>query len=46
MYKVHSRWFRISEKRFDSNHYAGMAVYKIGGFHFNLAPYIALRIIE
>lgn len=45
MYRVHGRWFRISEERFDSIHYAGMAAYKIGIFLFNLAPYIALRII-
>jgi hypothetical protein len=45
MFKLHSRCFRISEERFDSIHYAGMAVYKIGILLFNLVPYVALRIM-
>ena len=46
MYRLHSRWFRISEERFDAIHYAGMAVYKIGVLLFNLAPLIALLIMS
>ena len=45
MYRLHSRWFRISEERFDTIHYAGMAIYKIGILLFNLAPLIALLIM-
>jgi hypothetical protein len=44
MYRMHSRWFRISEERFDAIHYAGMAAYKIGILLFNLAPLVALLI--
>lgn len=45
IYRFHSRWFRISEERFDAIHYAGMAIFKMGIFVFNVAPYLALRIV-
>lgn len=45
MYRMHSMWFKISTERFDSIHYMGMAFFKIAIFVFNLAPYIALRIV-
>jgi hypothetical protein len=45
MFRLHSRWFRLSEERFDSMHYTGMAIYKIGILLFNLVPYIVLRIM-
>ena len=45
MYGLHSRWFHVSVEQFDTLHYAGMALYKIGILLFNLVPYIALRIV-
>jgi len=45
MQRFHGRWFHLSAERFDAIHYAGMAIYKIGIFLFNLAPWIALRIV-
>ena len=45
MLRLHGRWFHLSEERFDSVHYAGMALYKVGILLFNLAPYIALVIL-
>ena len=45
LYGLHSRWFRMSPEQFDAIHYAGMAIYKIGLFLLNLAPYIALKIV-
>lgn len=45
MFKLHSRWFHMSEERFDGFHYSGMAVYKIGILLFNLVPYVALCIV-
>ena len=45
MYRLHSRWFRLSVEQFDVLHYAGMARDKIGILLFNLVPYIALRIV-
>ena len=45
LYRYHSRWFNFSIERFDSIHYAGMAILKLGIFLFNLVPYFALRIV-
>lgn len=44
LYRLHTRWFRLSLERFDAIHYAGMAVYKIGVLLLFLIPGIALRI--
>lgn len=45
VYRLHTRWFTLSEERFDAIHYAGMAFFKLSILVFNLAPYLALRII-
>ena len=45
MHRLHGRWFRLPVEQFDALHYAGMAIYKIGIFLFNLVPYIALHIV-
>ncbi|MDH4172452.1 MAG: hypothetical protein OEZ09_01675 [Betaproteobacteria bacterium] len=45
VHKLHTRWFRLPAAHFDAIHYAGMGLYKLGIFLFNLAPYIALRIV-
>jgi len=45
MSRLHGRWFRLSPERFDSIHYAGMAVYKIGILLFNVAPCAVLWIL-
>ena len=45
MYRIHSRWFKIPVDRFDTLHYGGMAIFKIGILLFNLVPYLALRIV-
>jgi hypothetical protein len=45
IYRLHGKWFHISVETFDAIHYAGMALFKIGIFLFNLVPYIALRIV-
>ncbi|MCB0930601.1 MAG: hypothetical protein KDB71_01710 [Mycobacterium sp.] len=42
MYRLHSRWFRLSRETFDALHYGGMAAYKIGVFLLNLAPLIGV----
>jgi hypothetical protein len=46
IYRIHSRWFKISLEEFHSIHYKGMAFYKLSIFVLNLAPYIALLIID
>jgi hypothetical protein len=45
MYRLHSRWFRLSEETFAALHYGGMGLFKLGILLFNLMPYLALRII-
>jgi hypothetical protein len=45
VYRMHSKWFKISVEKFDAIHYAGMAFYKITIIVFNVVPYLALRII-
>ena len=45
VYRLHSRWFRLSVETFDALHYAGMSVYKIGVILLNIAPLIALWLI-
>ena len=45
MLRLHGRWFRLSAEHFDTIHYAGMAIYKIGILLFNLVPYVALHIV-
>jgi hypothetical protein len=45
MQRFHGRWFRLPGDQFDTLHYAGMFVYKIGILLFNLVPYVALCIV-
>ncbi len=45
MYRVHSRLFKMPVQTFDTFHYAGLAVYKVLIMVFNLAPYLAIRIV-
>ena len=45
VYRLHTRWFRLSVEQFDAIHYAGMALFKICVFVFNIVPYLALRIV-
>jgi len=42
MYRLHTRWFKISVETFDAIHYGSMAVYKIGVLLLNLVPLAAL----
>ena len=45
IYRVHSRWFKLSVETFDAMHYGGLSVYKIGILLFNLVPLVALWLI-
>lgn len=45
MYRMHGRWFTLSVERFDAIHYAAMAFFKLSVILFNIAPYLALRIV-
>lgn len=46
MYRLHHKWFAVSREQFDAIHYAGMAVYKVGVLLLNIAPYVALWIVD
>ena len=43
--RIHGRWFRLSNDQFDSIHYSGMAIFKMGIFLFNLVPFVVLSMI-
>jgi hypothetical protein len=45
VYRLHTRWFRLSRESFDALNYGGMAVYKIGVLLLNVAPLVALLIV-
>jgi hypothetical protein len=45
IYRLHTRWFKLSFETFDAIHYCGMAIYKVGVLLFNVAPLVALLII-
>ena len=42
---LHRRWFHLSEDGFDTAHYLGMAIYKIGILLLNFVPYVVVRIL-
>jgi len=45
VYNMHGKFLPLSVEEFDAIHYKCMALYKTGIILFNLAPYIALRIV-
>jgi hypothetical protein len=45
LHHFHGRWFQLSREQFDTVHYAGMALFKIGIILLNLVPYVALHIV-
>lgn len=44
IYRLHSRWFRLSREQFDALHYGGMAAYKIGILLLNVAPLVGVLV--
>lgn len=46
IYRLHSRWFKLSVEAFDAVHYGGMALYKILIFMFLLMPWLALTFMS
>ena len=46
MYRLHTRWFKLSVETFDAIHYAGMSVYKIAVIVLNLVPLVALYLLS
>jgi hypothetical protein len=46
MFRMHGRWFHVSVEQFDALHYGGMALFKVGILMFNVAPWVALGIVD
>lgn len=46
IYRIHSRWFKLTEEKFASIHYRLMAQYKIAVIVLNLVPLIALLLLR
>jgi len=42
MYRIHTRWFKLSLETFDAMNLAGITIYKLGIILLNLAPLAAL----
>ncbi len=45
VYRLHTKWFKMSREQFDIVHYSAIAFYKLAFFLFNIVPYLALRIV-
>ena len=46
LYRMHTRWFKLSVETFDALNYVGVSIYKIGVLLLNLVPLIVLYIIS
>lgn len=42
VYRLHTRWFAISDEAFDLLNYGGIGLYKLGNLLFFLVPALAL----
>jgi hypothetical protein len=42
LYRMHTRWFKLSAETFDAMNYAGMGIYKLGIILLNLVPLAGL----
>ena len=45
LYRLWGKWFHLTAQQFDVINFGGIALYKLGILLFNLAPYVALRIV-
>ena len=46
LFRIHTRWFKIPEERFDEIHYIMMGCCELFVFVFNVVPYLALHIVK
>jgi hypothetical protein len=46
LYRLHSRWFRLTREAFDAINYGGMAVFKIGTLLLFGVPWLALGCVD
>lgn len=45
VYRLHTKWFPMSEERFNVIHYSGMMIFKVAMILFHFGPYLALHIV-
>ena len=45
LYRLHSRWFKVSPEHYDAINLAAMSIYKIGIMLFCLVPLIAMHLV-
>ena len=45
VYRLHTRWFRMSVEAFDAVNYGGMAAWKIGALLLFAIPWLALVLV-
>ena len=45
IYRMHSRWFKLTVEEFDKIHYCGIVFFKLFMFVTSLVPYLAMRIV-
>ena len=45
IYRLHGKWFKLSEEKFDTIQYASMGFFKLSILLLNIVPYLALRIV-
>ena len=46
IYKMHSKWYKITPDSFNAINYGGLGIYKMIVIVFNLFPYIAMHIVR
>ena len=46
VYRMHRKWFPITDDQFNGIHYGGMAVFKLAITLLNFAPWLALTIMQ
>ena len=46
LHRLWGRWFRLSVEKFDAINFAGIILYKTGILLFNLAPFLALYLVQ
>ena len=45
LYRLHSKWFKLSEETFSALHYGLIGFYELSIFIFLLGPYFGLQIV-
>ena len=46
LFRLNSRWFRLSVEQFDAMQYGGIVLFKLGILLFNVVPLVALYLVR